>query len=107
MDEISWQTVLMGVGIVIAAIVVFRIIGKIVKFLMTVLFLAILAVVVFACCVKAGWIPQEAADKLNPFADSEVRSAVQDAGTWAEGKAKTAVKKAVSGALTEALSRQD
>ncbi len=107
MNEIPWDKVLVGVGIVIAALVVFVVVHKVVKFLLSLLIAVLLAAVGVWYCVRAGYMSKETAEQLNPWNHAAVRERVKAVGAWVGDKAKTAVKDTVKESVRETVDEME
>jgi len=103
--EVASANVVAIVAIVAGAVVAFWIIRKIVKFILSLVIALLIAVAVIIYCVKAGYISQDDAEKLNPLNSEQVRQAAMDAGAWAGEQAKEAARKVVAAAVDEAVER--
>lgn len=103
--DIGVQDALTLGGIVVGAVIVFWILQKIVKFILSLVIVLLIVAAAVAYCVKAGYISSEDAEKLNPLRSEQVRQAVKEAGSWAGTQVQDAAKKAVSAAVDEAVGR--
>jgi len=103
-DATSSNAMTIG-AIVVGAVIAFWIVHKIVKFVLSLVIVALIAAAAVLWCVKAGYISREDAEKLNPLNNEKVRQAAKDVGAWAGVQAKEVAKKAIDAAVKEAVDR--
>lgn len=103
-DVASSNVVTIG-AIVVGAVIAFWIVHKIVKFVLSLVIVALIAAAAVFWCVKAGYISREDAEKLNPLNNEKVRQAAKEAGAWAGAQAKEAARKAVDAVVDQAVDR--
>lgn len=103
--EVSSTNALTIGAIVVGAVIAFWIVHRIVKFVLSLVIVALIAAAAVFYCVKAGYLSMEDAEKLNPLNNEQIRQTAKDAGAWAGAQAKEVARKAVDAAVNEAVDR--
>lgn len=102
----EWQNVAMYAIVIVCALALFCFLCKLIKLLFVIVVMAAIAAAAVFYCVKAGYLDEETAERLNPMNSEAFVDSVKRAGEWVGDKTRSTVEKAVSSAVEKAVTRE-